>query len=64
MLRYIEAIDPFLFSLSGVPLLATWAGLMWMYKWVMVLPGYTPDSKAWIQISSSIGAATSPPPRT
>jgi MFS family permease len=45
-------------GLSGVPLLATWAGLMWMYKWVTVLPGYTPDSKAWIQISSSIGAAT------
>jgi SHS family sialic acid transporter-like MFS transporter len=44
-------------GLSGVPLLATWAGLMWMYKWVTVLPGYTPDSKAWIQISSSVGAA-------
>jgi MFS family permease len=44
-------------GLSGVPLLATWAGLMWMYKWVTVLPGYMPDSKAWIQISSSIGAA-------
>ncbi len=45
-------------GLSGVPLLATWAGLMWMYQWVGELPGGgNPDAKPWIQISSSIGAA-------
>ena len=26
-------------GLSGVPLLGTWAGLMWMYQWVGKLPG-------------------------
>ena len=47
-------------GLSGVPLLATWAGLMWMYMWVNTLPGddVPPEvRRAWIQISSSIGAA-------
>jgi MFS transporter, SHS family, sialic acid transporter len=45
-------------GLSGVPLLATWAGLMWMYQWVGELPGgKNPDAKPWIQVSSSIGAA-------
>ncbi len=45
-------------GLSGVPLLATWAGLMWMYMWVGTLPGGTsPDARPWLQISSSIGAA-------
>jgi len=45
-------------GLSGVPLLATWAGLMWMYMWVGTLPGGTsPDARPWMQISSSIGAA-------
>jgi SHS family sialic acid transporter-like MFS transporter len=45
-------------ALSGVPLLGTWAGLMWMYMWVDVLPGGTDkDAKAWMQISSATGAA-------
>jgi MFS transporter, SHS family, sialic acid transporter len=46
-------------GLSGVPLLGTWAGLMWMYMWVDVLPGgKDKDAKAWMQIASSLGAAT------
>src|SRR5205814_4756316 len=45
-------------GLSGVALLGTWAGLMWVYMWVGKLPGGThPDARAWIQICSSIGAA-------
>lgn len=45
-------------GLSGIPLLCTWAGVMWMYKWVGSLPdGKTPDARPWIQISSSLGAA-------
>ncbi|MBP3956846.1 MFS transporter [Gemmata sp. G18] len=47
-------------GLSGVPLLATWAGLMWMYMWVNDLPGENVPAevrRAWLQISSSIGAA-------
>lgn len=45
-------------GLSGVALLGTWAGLMWMYQWVGDLPGgKSPDARAWMQISSSIGAA-------
>ena len=45
-------------GLSGVPLLGTWAGLMWMYQWVGELPGgKSPDARAWLQMSSSIGAA-------
>jgi SHS family sialic acid transporter-like MFS transporter len=45
-------------GLSGVPLLGTWAGLMWMYMWVGKLPGGdVPDAKPLMQISSSIGAA-------
>ena len=33
-------------GLSGVPLLGTWAGLMWMYLWVSKLPGGdVPDAK-------------------
>ncbi|OWK36560.1 MFS transporter [Fimbriiglobus ruber] len=44
-------------GLSGVPLLATWSGVMWMYQWVGKLPGGTdPDARAVIQISSSLGA--------
>lgn len=45
-------------GLSGVALLGTWAGLMWMYMWVDKLPGKVPESKAVMQIASSIGAAT------
>lgn len=46
-------------GLSGVPLLGTWAGLMWMYQWVGKLPsGDVPDAKPLMQIVSSVGAAT------
>jgi MFS family permease len=45
-------------GLSGVPLLGTWAGLMWMYMWVDVLPGgNVPDAKPLMQMTSSVGAA-------
>ena len=45
-------------GLSGVALLGTWAGLMWMYQWVGKLPGGDdPDAKPVLQIWSSIGAA-------
>jgi MFS family permease len=45
-------------GLSGVALLGTWAGMMWVYMWVGKLPGgSSPDARAWIQVSSSIGAA-------
>ncbi len=43
-------------GLSGVPLLATWGGFMWVYPWVQKL---TDDKNAApvTQISSSLGAA-------
>jgi SHS family sialic acid transporter-like MFS transporter len=45
-------------GLSGVPLLATWSGVMWMYQWVGKLPGGDiPEARPMIQISSSLGAA-------
>lgn len=45
-------------GLSGVPLLGTWAGLMWMYQWVGKLPGGdVADAKPIMQMVSSIGAA-------
>ncbi|MFO0798808.1 MAG: MFS transporter [Gemmataceae bacterium] len=45
-------------GLSGVPLLATWSGVMWMYQWVGKLPfGDVPEARPIIQISSSLGAA-------
>ena len=45
-------------GLSAVPLLATWAGIMWMYTWVGELPGGThPDARPLLQITSSVGAA-------
>jgi SHS family sialic acid transporter-like MFS transporter len=45
-------------GLSGVALLGTWAGLMWVYMWVGALPnGKHPDARAWLQITTSIGAA-------
>jgi MFS family permease len=45
-------------GLSGVPLLATWSGVMWMYQWVGKLPGGdVAEARPLIQISSSIGAA-------
>lgn len=46
-------------GLSGVPLLGTWAGLMWMYQWVGKLPGGDDrDARAVLQMTSAIGAAT------
>jgi MFS family permease len=42
--------------LSGVPLLATWGGVMWVYNWLGVLTK-DPDAKPWTQISSAFGAA-------
>jgi hypothetical protein len=45
-------------GISGVPLLGTWAGLMWMYLWVSKLPGGdVADAKPLMQMSSSLGAA-------
>ena len=45
-------------GLSGVPLLGTWAGLMWMYQWVGKLPGGDiADAKPVMQMVSSVGAA-------
>jgi len=45
-------------GLSGVPLLATWSGVMWMYKWVgsASFPA-PPEAIPLMQISSSLGAA-------
>ena len=43
-------------GLSGVPLLATWGGVMWVYFWVPKLTTNA-DAKPITQISSSIGAA-------
>lgn len=48
-------------GLSGVPLLGTWAGLMWMYQWVGKLPNieasHVQEAKAILQIVSSLAAA-------
>lgn len=45
-------------GLSGVPLLGTWAGLMWMYMWVGKIPGGdVPDAKPLMQMVSALGAA-------
>ena len=45
-------------GISGVPLLGTWAGLMWMYLWVSKLPGGdVADAKPLMQMTSSVGAA-------
>ncbi|MFO0937235.1 MAG: MFS transporter [Gemmataceae bacterium] len=43
-------------GLSGVPLLATWGGVMWVYKWVDKLTT-NPDARPITQISSAVGAA-------
>jgi MFS family permease len=46
-------------GLSGVALLGTWAGLMWMYLWVSELPGgKSPYVTPTMQVISSLGAAT------
>jgi MFS family permease len=48
-------------GLSGVPLLGTWAGVMWMYNWadklVQDADGFVPDARPQTQIASSFGAA-------
>jgi SHS family sialic acid transporter-like MFS transporter len=48
-------------GISGVPLLGTWAGLMWMYQWVGKLPNveasHVPVAKAVLQIISAFAAA-------
>jgi hypothetical protein len=45
-------------GLSGVPLLGTWAGMMWVYQWVGKLPGGTdPDARAVIQMITAFAAA-------
>jgi len=44
-------------GLSGVPLLATWGGVMWVYNWVGVLAPNNADAKPLTQLSSSLGAA-------
>lgn len=49
-------------GLSGVPLLATWAGVMWMYNFVADLTRNNPDqdeslARALTMLASSIGAA-------
>lgn len=44
-------------GLSGVPLLGTWAGLMWVYPWVHKLThGEVPEAVPMTQIITSFGA--------
>ncbi len=43
-------------GLSGVPLLATWGGVMWVYTWVGKITT-DPTAKPVTQIVSSVGAA-------
>ncbi|MBA4064194.1 MAG: MFS transporter [Isosphaera sp.] len=45
-------------GLSGVALLGTWAGLMWVYMWVDKIPsGADRDARAWLQVATSLTAA-------
>jgi MFS family permease len=45
-------------GLSGVPLLATWGGVMWMYNFVDELTkGAIPEARPMTMIASSFGAA-------
>ena len=45
-------------GLSGVPLLATWGGVMWMYNFVDELTkGAVPEARPLTMIASSVGAA-------
>jgi MFS transporter, SHS family, sialic acid transporter len=43
-------------GLSAVPLIATWAGVMWMYNWVGSFTADR-DAKPILQVASSLGAA-------
>jgi len=51
-------------GLSGVPLLATWGGVMWVYSLVSALTtdpvtkqSMNPDAGPWVQFASALGAA-------
>jgi len=45
-------------GLAGVPLLGTWAGVMWQYNFVDRLTGGTnPDARPTVMLASSLGAA-------
>jgi hypothetical protein len=44
-------------GLSGVPLLATWGGVMWVYNWVAELAPTNADARPLTQVSSAFGAA-------
>jgi SHS family sialic acid transporter-like MFS transporter len=44
-------------GLSGVPLLATWGGVMWVYNWVDVLAPTNKDARPLTQAASAFGAA-------
>jgi len=44
-------------GLSGVPLLATWGGVMWVYNWVDALEPTNKDARPLTQLSSALGAA-------
>jgi MFS transporter, SHS family, sialic acid transporter len=43
--------------LSGVPLLATWGGVMWMYNWVDVLAAGDANARPLTQAVSAFGSA-------
>ena len=45
-------------ALAAVPLLGTWAGVMWVYNWVDVLTGRAiPDARPVVQMAVSLGAS-------
>jgi MFS family permease len=44
-------------GLSGVPLLATWGGVMWVYNWVDALVPGDKDARPLTQAASAFGAA-------
>jgi MFS family permease len=44
-------------GLSGVPLVATWGGVMWVYNWVEQLAPGNADARPTTQAASAFGAA-------
>ncbi|MBX9581942.1 MAG: MFS transporter [Gemmataceae bacterium] len=44
-------------GLSGVPLVATWGGVMWMYNFVAGLPGTVSYARPTLMMVSAVGAA-------
>jgi len=44
-------------GLSGVPLLATWGGVMWVYNWVDQLAPGDKDARPLTQAASALGAS-------